>query len=101
MQRGHNFAVVDEVDSILIDEARTPLIISGMGSRSSELYGFADNFVRTLKKYKIAETDSKANLEDLAKEVKNGGRNLIFGMLSSANRQQNGFSNAFATATLK
>ena len=69
VQRGHNFAVVDEVDSILIDEARTPLIISGMGSRSSELYGFADNFVRTLKKYKIAETDSKANLEDLAKEV--------------------------------
>ena len=69
VQRGHNFAIVDEVDSILIDEARTPLIISGMGSRSSELYGFADNFVRTLKKYKIAETDSKANLEDLAKEV--------------------------------
>ena len=69
VQRGHNFAVVDEVDSILIDEARTPLIISGMGSQSSELYGFANNFVRTLKKYKIAETDSKANLEDLAKEV--------------------------------
>ena len=69
VQRGHNFAIVDEVDSILIDEARTPLIISGMGSRSSELYGLADSFVRTLKKYKIAETDSKANLEDLAKEV--------------------------------
>ena len=69
VQRGHNFAVVDEVDSILIDEARTPLIISGMGSRSSELYGLANSFVKTLKKYKIAETDSKANLEDLAKEV--------------------------------
>ena len=69
VQRGHNFAIVDEVDSILIDEARTPLIISGMGSRSSELYGLADSFVRTLKKYKIAETDSKTNLEDLAKEV--------------------------------
>ncbi|MBR2417930.1 MAG: preprotein translocase subunit SecA, partial [Clostridia bacterium] len=69
VQRGHNFAIVDEVDSILIDEARTPLIISGMGSRSSELYGLADSFVRTLKKYKIAETDSKANLEDIAKEV--------------------------------
>ncbi len=69
VQRGHNFAIVDEVDSILIDEARTPLIISGMGSRSSELYGLANSFVRTLQKYKIAETDSKANLEDLAKEV--------------------------------
>ena len=69
VQRGHNFAIVDEVDSILIDEARTPLIISGMGGRSSELYGLANSFVKTLKKYKIAETDSKANLEDLAKEV--------------------------------
>ena len=69
VQRGHNFAIVDEVDSILIDEARTPLIISGMGGRSSELYGLANGFVKTLKKYKIAETDSKANLEDLAKEV--------------------------------
>ncbi len=69
VQRGHNFAIVDEVDSILIDEARTPLIISGMGSRSSELYGLADSFVRTLKKYKIAEVDTKSNLEDLAKEV--------------------------------
>ncbi|MBQ1242926.1 MAG: preprotein translocase subunit SecA, partial [Clostridia bacterium] len=69
VQRGHNFAIVDEVDSILIDEARTPLIISGMGSRSSELYGLADSFVRGLKKYKIAEVDSKTNLEDLAKEV--------------------------------
>ena len=69
VQRGHSFAVVDEVDSILIDEARTPLIISGMGSRSSELYGLADSFVRGLKKYKIAEVDTKSNLEDLAKEV--------------------------------
>ena len=69
VQRGHNFAIVDEVDSILIDEARTPLIISGMGSRSSELYGLADSFVRGLKKYKIAEVDTKTNLEDLAKEV--------------------------------
>ena len=69
VQRGHNFAIVDEVDSILIDEARTPLIISGMGSRSSELYGLAVSFVRGLKKYKIAEVDTKTNLEDLAKEV--------------------------------
>ncbi len=69
VQRGHNFAIVDEVDSILIDEARTPLIISGMGGQSSELYALANNFVKNLKKYKIAETDSKANLEDLAKEI--------------------------------
>ena len=48
VQRGHNFAIVDEVDSILIDEARTPLIISGEGEKSTELYTLADNFARTL-----------------------------------------------------
>ncbi len=69
VQRGHNFAIVDEVDSILIDEARTPLIISGMGGRSSELYSIANTFVRGLKCHKIAETDSKADLEELAKET--------------------------------
>ena len=69
VQRGHNFAVVDEVDSILIDEARTPLIISGVGSRSSELYNTANMFVRSLKCLKIGEVDSKADLEELAKEA--------------------------------
>ncbi len=69
VQRGHNFAVVDEVDSILIDEARTPLIISGIGSRSSELYSIANTFVRGLKCLKISEVDSKADFEELAKEV--------------------------------
>ncbi len=69
VQRGHNFAIVDEVDSILIDEARTPLIISGMGGRSSELYSVANTFVKGLKCHKIAETDSKADLEELAKET--------------------------------
>ena len=69
VQRGHNFAVVDEVDSILIDEARTPLIISGIGSRSSELYSIANTFVRSLKCLKISEVDSKADFEELAKEV--------------------------------
>ena len=68
VQRGHNFAVVDEVDSILIDEARTPLIISGMGEQSSQLYSLADTFVRGLKCLRIAETDSKMNLEDIAAE---------------------------------
>ena len=49
-QRGHNFAIVDEVDSILIDEARTPLIISGQGNKSTEIYQLADTFVKRLKK---------------------------------------------------
>lgn len=49
VQRGHNFCIVDEVDSILIDEARTPLIISGVGGKTSELYVVADNFVKSLK----------------------------------------------------
>ncbi|MBO4604381.1 MAG: DEAD/DEAH box helicase, partial [Clostridiales bacterium] len=52
-QRELNYAIVDEVDSILIDEARTPLIISGHGSESSELYGRADSFVKTLKPYTV------------------------------------------------
>ena len=65
VQRGHNFAIVDEVDSILIDEARTPLIISGTGAKSSELYSHADRFVRTLKKLVIKETDSKEDMDDV------------------------------------
>ena len=60
VQRGHNFAIVDEVDSILIDEARTPLIISGIGEKSTQLYDIAEMFVRPLKKLVIAETDEKA-----------------------------------------
>ena len=58
-QRGHNFAIVDEVDSILIDEARTPLIISGSGEKTDELYGRADQLVRTMRKFVIKELDSK------------------------------------------
>ena len=49
VQRGHNFCIVDEVDSILIDEARTPLIISGMGGKTSEMYNVADNFAKRLR----------------------------------------------------
>ena len=64
VQRGHNFAIVDEVDSILIDEARTPLIISGRGDESSELYYQADRFARTLRMIKVAETDNKATDEE-------------------------------------
>ncbi len=59
VQRGHVFAIVDEVDSILIDEARTPLIISGQGDQSTALYQQADTFARGLKKMAVAKTDSK------------------------------------------
>ena len=59
VQRGHAFAIVDEVDSILIDEARTPLIISGKGEESSKLYEMADYFVSRLKKQVFSTTDDK------------------------------------------
>ena len=64
VQRGHHFAIVDEVDSILIDEARTPLIISGMGEKSTQMYDMAEMFVRSLKKTVIAETDEKAEEDE-------------------------------------
>ena len=59
VQRGHNYAIVDEVDSILIDEARTPLIISGMGDDANELYTVADMFAKRLKKLVLTEHDDK------------------------------------------
>ena len=65
VQRGHNYAIVDEVDSILIDEARTPLIISGQGDKSTDLYEKADRFARTLKCYRVAEADSKEEHDDV------------------------------------
>ncbi|MGM9665279.1 MAG: preprotein translocase subunit SecA [Eubacteriales bacterium] len=64
-QRGHAFAIVDEVDSILIDEARTPLIISGAGQKSTDLYDRADSFVRTLRKFVIKELDLKVEHDDI------------------------------------
>jgi len=64
VQRGHNFVVVDEVDSILIDEARTPLIISGPGDKSTEIYSFADKFVKGLKKKVIVQEDTKVHEEE-------------------------------------
>ena len=63
VQRGHNFAIIDEVDSILIDEARTPLIISGQGSKSTDLYGMADKLVRTMSRHVIKEVDAKQDLD--------------------------------------
>ena len=65
VQRGHNFAIVDEVDSILIDEARTPLIISGQGNDVDVLYDMANRFVRTLSKFVIKELDRKKDHDDV------------------------------------
>ena len=64
VQREHNFAIVDEVDSILIDEARTPLIISGQSDKSTDLYLRANNFARSLKMVKVKEMDDKASDDD-------------------------------------
>ena len=65
VQRGHNFAIVDEVDSILVDEARTPLIISGAGEKPTEMYDRADAFARKLKKFVIKEMDSKESYDEI------------------------------------
>ena len=68
VQRGHAYAVVDEVDSILIDEARTPLIISGRGAKADDLYGRANAFARGLKPIRVKETDEKEDNDELYKE---------------------------------
>ncbi len=65
VQRGHAFAIVDEVDSILIDEARTPLIISGEGDESTDLYDRAEKFARSLKKHVVKELDDKEDQDTL------------------------------------
>ena len=64
VQRGHNFAIVDEVDSILIDEARTPLIISGRGEQSTDMYRRANDFARSLKMDKVAQMNEKEDTEE-------------------------------------
>lgn len=64
VQRGHSFAIVDEVDSILIDEARTPLIISGQGDKSTDLYQRADSLAKSLKMVKVKNINSKEEAED-------------------------------------
>lgn len=69
VQRGHYFAIVDEVDSILIDEARTPLIISGEGDKSTELYAVTDRFVRGLRMTKVKEIDAKEDNDELYKDT--------------------------------
>ena len=65
VQRGWNYAIVDEVDSILIDEARTPLIISGAGEKSTDLYEKADRFAATLTPLRVKEMDAKDDQEDI------------------------------------
>ncbi len=67
-QRGHHFAIVDEVDSILIDEARTPLIISGRGAQSTDLYEKTEKFVRTLRAHVVKEMDSKSDNDDVMED---------------------------------
>ena len=69
VQRGHNFAIVDEVDSILIDEARTPLIISGQGSNVDPLYEMAERFARNLKFHVIKEIDNKEDHDTISDEA--------------------------------
>ena len=69
VQRGHYYAIVDEVDSILVDEARTPLIISGQGDKANVLYEQADRFAKTLKHKKVVETDSKVDDEEVHADV--------------------------------
>ncbi len=69
VQRGHAYAIVDEVDSILIDEARTPLIISGMGDKSTNLYETADKFAKGLRFRKVVETDAKQEAEEVYTDV--------------------------------
>ncbi len=65
VQREHNYSIVDEVDSILIDEARTPLIISGQGDKSTDLYEKADQFARRLKCFRVTEKDNKEENDDV------------------------------------
>ena len=68
VQRGHAFAIVDEVDSILIDEARTPLIISGEGEKPTDIYEICDRFARSLSRFVIKELDAKKDNDDVSED---------------------------------
>ncbi len=89
-QRGHEFAIVDEVDSILIDEARTPLIISGEGEEPTDMYDRADRFVRTLKKHVVKEMDTKQELEEIDADyvVDEKARNAVLTPRGSAKAEK-------------
>ena len=91
VQRGHNFAVVDEVDSILIDEARTPLIISGMGDKSTDLYKMVNDFAKRLKFARVKEVDSKQGIESVAAEDDDV---IVDEKAKSASLTQNGIKKA-------
>ena len=91
VQRGHNFAVVDEVDSILIDEARTPLIISGMGDKSTDLYKMVNDFAKRLKFARVKEVDSKQGIESVASEDDDV---IVDEKAKSASLTQNGIKKA-------
>ena len=91
VQRGFNYAIVDEVDSILIDEARTPLIISGAGDKSSDMYTICDNFAKNLKMIKVKELDDKKNAEE---EVSQDGDYVVDEKARTANLTENGIAKA-------
>ena len=93
VQRGHTYAIVDEVDSILIDEARTPLIISGEGDKSTDLYKQADDFVRRLKKKVFADVDDKEEHDD---EVEDDVDYIVVEKQKTVNLTQNGIKRAEA-----
>ncbi len=99
VQRGHAFAIVDEVDSILIDEARTPLIISGIGEASTDLYRMTNDFVKRLKMVKVKELDSKVDAEDVAEE--SGGDYLVDEKAKSATLTKTGIAKAEAAFNIE
>ena len=88
VQRGFNFAIVDEVDSILIDEARTPLIISGQGDKSTDMYKVASNFAKSLTYFIVAEHDSKEEMDTVQEDV------IIDEKSKTATLTQNGIKKA-------
>ena len=99
VQRGHSFAIVDEVDSILIDEARTPLIISGIGEASTDLYRMTNDFVRRLKMVKVKELDSKIDAEDLV--AQEGGDYLVDEKAKTATLTKSGIAKAEAAFNIE
>ncbi len=99
VQRGHSFAIVDEVDSILIDEARTPLIISGIGEASTDLYRMVNDFVRRLKMVKVKELDSKLDAEDVV--AQEGGDYLVDEKAKTATLTKSGIAKAEAAFNIE
>ena len=94
VQRGHAYAIVDEVDSILIDEARTPLIISGAGEESTELYTKADAFAKTLRMSKVVEQNTKLDMDDAESDGYVDGDYLVDEKAKSATLTASGIAKA-------